>query len=136
MACSALECLVRAVGSDPGHRAIDRARLLLGFHLDLADLAACCLSHLAFDERCVMPALNAALRDRDLETVTIQIRSSVPPADMSVLIRYTVPAMEFAERLDMLAGAPAEIFEQFRATTHAALPPQGYEAVVLAAGFA
>ena len=60
----------------------------------------------------------------------------MPPPDMCVLIRYTVPAMDFAERLDMLAGAPAEIFEQFRATTHAALPPQEYGAVVLAAGFA
>jgi hypothetical protein len=35
-----------------------------------------------------------------------------------------------------VAGAAAEIFEQFRATTHAALPPQEYQAVVLAAGFA
>ncbi len=60
----------------------------------------------------------------------------MPPPDMCVFIRYMVPAMDFAERLDMLAGAPPEIFELFRATAHTALPPQEYEAVALAAGFA
>ena len=135
-----LAALDRSVDRIRATGAIDRARLLLGFHLDLADLAACYLPHLAFEERCVMPVLNAALSDRDLEAVTVQIRSNVPPPDMCLFIRYMVPAMDFAERLDMLggmfAGAPPEIFELFRATAHAALPPQEYEAVALAAGFA
>ncbi len=46
---------------------------------------------------------------------------------MCVFIRYMVPAMNPAERLDMLggmhAGAPPEIFEMFRAAAEAASRP-------------
>ena len=120
--------------------AADRDQLLLAFHLALADFDATYLPHLRFEECTVMPALNAAMSDADLEAVTNQIRGSVPPADMCIFIRYMVPAMNFSERLDMLggmhAGAPPEIFEMFRNAAQSALPPSEFEAVARAGGFA
>jgi hypothetical protein len=117
-----------------------RQALLRQFHLDLADFTADYISHLRFEEDRVMPALNAALNDAELAEVTRLIRTSVPPAEMCIFIRYMVPAMNFAERLDMLGGmhegAPPEIFELFRAAAQACLPEDDYRAVAVAARFA
>ncbi len=117
----------------------DRAPMLLAFHLELADFEASYLTHLAFEERSVMPALNASISDRELAAVTDRIRGSVPPADMCVFMRYMVPAMNFAERLDMLgemyAGAPPDVVDMFRDAARAALSPSEFESVALAAGF-
>jgi hypothetical protein len=120
--------------------ASERDRSLLAFHLALADFEAGYLPHLRFEECKVMPALNAAMSDADLEAVTHQIRGSVPPADMCTYIRYMVPAMNFTERLDMLggmyAGAPPEVFDMFRHAAQSALAPSDFEAIALAVGFA
>ena len=113
---------------------------LQAFHLALADFTAAYLEHLRFEERTVMPALNRAMADDELEAVTQQIRMSVPPPEMCTFIRYMVPAMNVDERVDMLggmhAGAPLEIFELFRAAAEACLPPEDYRAVAERAGFA
>lgn len=110
------------------------------FHLDLADFTSTYLAHLRFEEDRVMPALNAAMSDEELEAVTVQIRMSVPPPEMCIFIKYMVPSMNFAERLDMLGGmyqgAPPEIFEMFRAAAEVCLPAAEYRAVAEAAGFA
>lgn len=75
-----------------------------------------------------------------LAAVTDAIRGSVPPDEMCTFIRYMVPSMNLPERVDMLggmhAGAPPEIFEQFRAAAEACLPAPAYRAVADAAGFA
>ena len=118
----------------------DRDRLLLRFHRALADFEASYLPHLRFEECEVMPALSAAMTDADLETVTHQIRRSVPPADMCTYLRYMVPALNFTERLDLLggmyAGAPPEVFDLFRQATQSAVSPAECEALALAVGFA
>ena len=120
--------------------AITRAGLLQRFHLELAEFTATYIGHLRFEEDRVMPTLNAALGNDELAELTRLIRTSVPPPEMCVFIRYMLPAMNFAERLDMLggmhAGAPAEIFQMFRAAAQACLPADDYRAVALAAGFA
>jgi len=118
----------------------DRCRLLLGFHLVLADFEASYLPHLRFEECTVMPALNAAMGDADLEAVTHQIRASVSPADMCTYLRYMVPALNFTERLALLGGmyasAPPEDFDTFRHVAESALAPPEFEAIALAVGFA
>jgi hypothetical protein len=117
-----------------------RQRLLVGFHLSLADFEASYFPHLRFEERTVMPALRAAMTDADLEIVCHEIRDSVSPAAMCTFIRYLVPAINFAERLDLLdgmyAGTPPDVFELFRDAARSALPPADFEAVALAVGFA
>ena len=118
----------------------DRWAAVLAFHLALADFSAMYTNHLRFEELQVMPALQAAMSDHELEAVTVQIRTSVPPPEMCVFIKYMVPSMNFAERLDMLGGmyqgAPPEIFEMFRAAAEACLPADEYLDVARAGGFA
>lgn len=118
----------------------ERGQLLLGFHLALADFEASYLPHLRFEECTVMPMLNAAMSDAELEAVTHRLRGSVPPADMCIYLRYMVPAMNFTERLDLLggmyAGAPPEVFDLFRDAAESALTPPEFEAIALAVGFA
>ena len=87
-----------------------------------------------------MPMLNGAMSNAELAAVTDQIRMSVPPPEMCVFIRYMVPSMHVAERIDMLggmhAGAPPEIFEMFRAAAEGCLPAAEYRAVATHCGFA
>jgi hypothetical protein len=113
--------------------------LLQRFHLELADFTSMYLGHLRFEESRVMPALNRAMTNAELEVITGAIRGSVPPPEMCVYMRYMVPAMNFAERCDMLggmhAGAPPEIFEMFRTAAQDCLDAADYEAVATAVGF-
>lgn len=118
----------------------ERWAAVLAFHLALADFSAMYAGHLRFEELQVMPALQAAMSNDELEAVTVQIRMSVPPPEMCIFIKYMVPSMNFAERLDMLGGmyqgAPPEIFEMFRAAAEACLPADEYLDVARAGGFA
>ncbi len=131
------------------HRSAERLALaaddeagaqLRSFYLDLADFTADYLRHLRDEEDRVMPALNAALCNDELCAVTAAIRGSVAPDEMCTYIRYMLPSMNFAERLEMLsgmhAGAPPHVFEMFRKAAQATLSAQQYEAVAAAAGFA
>lgn len=117
----------------------DRWALVRAFHLDLADFTAAYMNHLRFEEDLVMPALNEALTDEQLAAVTNDIRTSVPPPEMCIFIRYMVPAMNPAERADMLRGmhqAPPEIFEMFRDAAERCLPADAYRRLAVDAGFA
>ena len=64
-----------------------------------------------------MPALQQHASADELMSITMTIRTSVPPPDMVVFLKYMLPAMNPAERAAMLggmkAGAPPEIFEMF-----------------------
>ncbi len=136
-AIEALDAQAEALLATPSDQ---RWAAVLAFHLALADFTAMYLAHLRFEESQVMPALQAAMSNDELEGVTVQIRTSVPPPEMCVFIKYMVPSMNFAERLDMLGGmyqgAPPEIFEMFRAAAEACLPADEYRAVATAGGFA
>lgn len=75
------------------------------------------LTHMAVEEHQVMPALQQHASADELMSITMAIRTSVPPPDMVVFLKYMLPAMNPAERAAMLggmkAGAPPEIFEMF-----------------------
>lgn len=126
----------RLIDSDFGLRQV----LLRSFYLDLSTFTADCLCHLADEEERVMPALNAAMTNTELAKVSDAIRVSVPPNQMCVYMRYMVPSMNFAERLDLLGGlyvgAPRDVFEMFRKAAEASLPEAEYAALARAAGFA
>jgi hypothetical protein len=140
LADATIAYLHQAAGQLVGVAPEDRFGYLRSFYLDLADFTASYTEHLRFEEDRVMPALNVALTNEQLEALTNNIRGSVPPPDMCIFIRYMLPAMNFSERLDMLrgmhAGAPTEIFEMFRATAEDCLDPADYRAVAAAGGFA
>ena len=75
------------------------------------------LDHMQIEENDVMPALQAGASIEDLMAITMAIRTSVPPPDMCVFLRYMLPAMNPDERTatlgGMKAGAPPEIFDLF-----------------------
>ena len=87
-----------------------------------------------------MPALARALSNEALADVTAQIRGSVPPDAMCTFIKYMLPGMNLAERLDMLGGmqrfAPPEIFELFRGAAQRALPAHDYQVIASRLGVA
>ncbi|MGK2928978.1 MAG: hemerythrin domain-containing protein [Acidimicrobiales bacterium] len=122
----------------------DRLAVLTGGHavavgLDLyrrlALFTAGYLTHMALEEGGVMTVLRAVMSDDDLLALEMELRGSVVPPVMCEFIDVMVPGMNRAERAAMLggmrAGAPAEIFELFRARAEAALDADSYR--VLAA---
>ena len=110
------------------------------FYLELASFTGRYLEHLRYEEERVMPALARAMSNEALAGLTAQIRGSVPPEDMCVFIKYMVPGMNLAERLDMLGGmhrfAPPEIFELFRAAAQRALHARDYDVIASRLGIA
>ena len=83
------------------------------------------LGHMEVEERQVMPALQAHASFDDLKAIEMGIRTSIPPPDMCVFMRYMLPAMNPDERTSMLGGmkmgAPPEIFQMFWETAEACL---------------
>lgn len=96
----------------------------------LALFTAHYLAHMALEEGGVMDALRSGRTDDELLAVEMGLRGAVPPPLMCDFIAVMVPAMNRAERASMLggmhAGAPAEIFELFRASAEAALTQEAY----------
>lgn len=116
----------------------DRGPALYAFHQHLADFTSMYLAHLRYEDTVVMPALNRAMSDEELEGVTNAIRGSVTLEDWPTYIKYMVPAMTPAERLDMIggmhAGIPRDLFEPLRAAAEQSLDTASYAALATAAG--
>jgi hemerythrin-like domain-containing protein len=116
-ALAALRDLVGSLGNGVGADEVYDA---------LTDFVAQYLAHMREEESVVMPALQATVPIEDLMAVTMAIRTSVPPADMCVFLRYMLPAMNPDERTGTLggmkAGAPAEIFDLFWDVAQSSLP--------------
>lgn len=91
----------------------------------VASFTAHYIDHMGVEESEVMPALQRAVSTDDLMAITMAIRTSVPPDDMCVFLRYMLPAMTPDERAETLggmkAGAPPEIFELFWGVAEASL---------------
>lgn len=135
-ALDAIEALVGRVAAAP---AAGRNPLLHRLYLDLASLAATYLEHLDVEERRVVPALNAAMTRAELMQLTDVLRGSIPPVEMCRYMQSMLPAMNVAERADMLAGmsqAPAEIWDLFRSAAVEALSPDEYASVARRIGVA
>lgn len=117
-----LEELRRSVAAlDTG--GTDTARL----YDDLVAFAAAYFIHMNVEEQQVMPVLRAGVDPDELFAITMQIRTSVPPPDMCVFLRFMLPAMTPVERAGTLggmkAGAPPEIFEMFWTVAQRSLEP-------------
>jgi hypothetical protein len=101
-----------------------RARAAHHLYLDLTRLTSAYLSHQLVEETEVMPALRAAVPADDLLALDLALRASVPPPVMADIVTFMLPAMNIAERVDMVGGmamAPPEVFAIFRAAARSAL---------------
>ena len=107
-----------------GTAGTDPARL----YDDLVAFVAAYLIHMNVEEQQVMPALRAAVDPDELFAITMEIRTSVPPPEMCVFLRFMLPGMTPEERAGTLggmkAGAPPEIFEMFWAVAQRCLEPR------------
>jgi hypothetical protein len=124
---------ISGLSSEKGASGAPLARL----YRELSDFVVTYMGHLRFEEERVMPALNAALSDDELASVTTAIRMSVPPPEMCVFIRYMAPSMNPQERAEMLTGmraAPEEVFELFRSATEDCLAPADYATLAQSIG--
>ena len=110
-----------------------RNPILHRLYLELASLTALYLEHLDLEERHVMPALAAAIPRADLVELTDQLRGTIPPPEMARFMQSMLPAMNLAERVDMLGGmsqAPPEVWDVFRTAAEQALSTQEFDDVV------
>lgn len=123
-----VESLMVRVIAEP---AATRNPLLHRLYLDLSALAADYFAHLDFEERRVMPVLNAAMSRTELVELTDILRSSVEPTEMCRFMQSMLPSMNVLERSDMLTGmahAPPEIWALFRSAALDALSTEEFEA--------
>lgn len=114
-----------------------RNPILHRLYLELASLTAMYLEHLDLEERHVMPALAAAIPRADLVELTDQLRGTIPPPEMARFMQSMLPAMNLAERVDMLGGmsqAPPEIWDVFRAAAQQALSTAEFDEVAVRIG--
>ncbi len=128
-----VERLERSSGGDAVTIGLDLYRRLALFTAEY-------LAHMDLEEGRVMEALREAVSDDDLIALEMELRGSVPPPTMCDFITMMIPAMNPDERVAMLGGmhlgAPAEIFELFRAAAQAALRAEDYQTLAARIGIA
>ena len=86
--------------------------------------------HMADEEELAMPALWAALDDRVLGEVHAALLASIAPEAMSLALSWMLPALNAAERFELLAGiresAPAPAYDAIRALAIRVLDPSDW----------
>lgn len=93
----------------------DRARLALTLYRRLALFVAENLAHMEIEERENMAVLWADYTDEELQAIEASIVASVPPAAMSIAVRWFMAGLNHSERVGWLQGmrhgAPPAVFE-------------------------
>ncbi len=97
------------------------------FVLELSRLVAELWSHMADEEEIVMPALWATCDDATLGEVHQRLVASIPPPEMIATMRFMIPAMNHAERVQFFrglsAGAPPPVVSALLDVARGTLPP-------------
>jgi hypothetical protein len=104
-----------------------RRSALRRLYLDFAAFTGSYLEHQDFEERVVMPALEAAIGGEAVAGIHAAIIGSIPPAEMATALSVMLPAMNVDDRAELLggmqAGAPAEVFAGVWALAATVLAP-------------
>jgi hypothetical protein len=123
--------LAHAVADAAPH---DERRAAHELYLELASFTGQYLVHQDFEERVLMPALEAAAGVGAVGAMHGQIVGSIPPDEMARSLAVMLPAMNVDDRTEMLlgmrAGAPAEVFEGILGLAQSVLPPADVAAVL------
>jgi Hemerythrin HHE cation binding domain len=116
----------------------DERRRAQQLHLELAAFTGTYLEHQDLEERSVMPALFGAVGLEAVAAMETAIVSSIPPDEMARSLALMLPAMNVADRAEMLAGmregAPAEVFEGVLALAQSVLAPADAESLLARLG--
>lgn len=109
-----------------------RGNIAHRLYLDLTRFSAVYLDHQLFEETVVMPTLCAAVPVAELEAVHMTLRQSIPLDVLVDTMGVMLPAMNVAERSEMLAGmslAPAEVFAVIRSAAESILTAEQFAVV-------
>jgi hypothetical protein len=112
----------------------DERRAAHELYLELASFTGQYLVHQDFEERVLMPALEAVAGIDAVGAMHGQIVGSIPPDEMARSLAVMLPAMNVDDRTEMLqgmrAGAPADVFEGILGLAQSVLPPADVAAVL------
>jgi len=133
---AALVALVDAVAADnDGPRAS-----MHHLYLDLASFTADYLDHQDLEERVVMPALEAAVGVEACLAMHQAILAAIPPDEMGLSLAIMLPAMNLADRTELLgamqAEAPPEAFAAVWGLAGSVLEPADHAALGARLGLA
>ena len=116
----------------------DQRRRVHHLYLELASFTSTYLAHQDFEERVVMPALEAALGVDGVVAVHRQIVAGIPPAEMAATLPIMLQSMNVDDRTEFLggmyAGAPAEKFAGVWGLTRTVLTPADFAQVAARLG--
>lgn len=83
-------------------------------YVETASFTSAYLSHQDFEERVVMPALEATIGAEAVIEMDRALVASIPPDEAATTLAFMIPAMNIDDRAellaDMRAGAPADVF--------------------------
>ncbi len=106
---------------------------LYRLYLNLASFTSAYLLHQDFEEWTVEPALEAVIGVDGLRRLDAAIVASIPPEDFGTGLTAMLPAMNIAERAELLAGvrggAPSEVFAGVWALTRSVLEEPDFTAL-------
>jgi hypothetical protein len=110
-----LEDLHEMAGEQAAPGVADPAAKAQRLYLALASFTSDYLEHQDFEERVIMPSLEAAVGVEQVVGMHQAILASIPPDEMARSLAIMIPAMNIDDRTALLggmrAGAPAEVFE-------------------------
>jgi hemerythrin HHE cation binding domain-containing protein len=111
----------------------DQRRRVHHLYLELASFTSTYLAHQDFEERVVMPALEAALGVDGVVAIHQQIVGGIPPAEMAATLPIMLQSMNVDDRTELLGGmyanAPAEKFAGVWGLTRTVLSPADFAQV-------
>lgn len=116
----------------------DRRARVHGLYMELASFTSAYLDHQDFEERVVMPAIDAALGVEGVAEIHGAIIAGIPPEEMARSLAIMLPAMNVDDRADLLGGmqanAPAEAFEATWSLAASVLAPADVAALATRLG--
>jgi hypothetical protein len=116
----------------------DRRHRVHGLYMELASFTSAYLDHQDFEERVVMPAVDAALGIEGVAAIHGAIIAGIPPEEMARSLAVMLPAMNVDDRTELLGGmqanAPAEAFEATWSLATSVLAPADVAALATRLG--
>lgn len=100
------------------------------FYQELSELHAAHLEHMLEEERVTQTLMWQHFTHEEMHGIHQQIIRNIPPAKMLSWMKYLLPALNAAERRELLggmqAGAPAPFFRQVMAVAEGVLSPTDF----------
>ena len=130
---SRLGRIVQAVEAISRTAASARRLAVHRLYLGIASFTADYLEHQDMEELQIMPVLATGVTIEELLAVHAEILGSIPPAEMAASLALLLPAMNVADRAEMLLGmrasAPPPVFDGVVAIARDVLAPADFRAL-------